>query len=172
MKKIIKVILWLVVTVVVLVDVTLTLYLLNYNKFNVSVIGDKSLLVMKKNIDKFQEGDLVVVKKNKQSDYKVGDHIFFYDTAGKEVVLNYGKINEFEENPGSDPVFVMNNNYLLGYEKVVGKGESATVYSGIGGIIAILSSRWIFLLVIILPITVLFLVQLYLLIKEIKKAKK
>lgn len=172
MKKILKILLWLVVAVIVVVDVTLTLYLLNYNKYNVSVIGDKSLLVMKNKIDKFNEGDLVVVTKEKGSEYEKGEYIFFYDTSTKEVVLNYGKINEIEKDEGYETVFTMNNNYLLGEEKLIGKGETAKIYPGVGSVIAVLSSRWVFLLVIIVPITVLFLFQLYLLIQEVKKVRK
>lgn len=172
MKKIIKTILWLVVALMLIIDVALTLYLLHYNKYNVSVIGETSLLIMNNKIDKFEKGDLLLVKKTPNSELKVGDHIFFYDTTEKEVVVNYGKINEVNENPGLDSVFVMNEKYLLGYDNVIGKGETATVYSGIGSIIGVLASRWVFLIVIILPITVLFLFQLYLLLNEIKKAKK
>ncbi|MDD3995534.1 MAG: hypothetical protein PHC42_02410 [Bacilli bacterium] len=172
MKKIIKIILWLFVGLMLIVDVSLTLYLLHYNEYNVSVIGDTSLLIMNDKIDKFEKGDLVLVKKNPNSDYKVGDRVFFYDNSGKEIVVNYGKINEVDENPGLDSVFVMNDNYLLGYDNVIGNSETAVVYSGVGSLIGLLASRWVFLIVIILPITILFLFQLYLLLNEIKKAKK
>lgn len=172
MKKGLKGLLFLVIGVVIVLDVVLTIYLLNYNKYNVSVFGKKSLLIMTKKLENFEKDDLLIVEKAEDSEYKVGDHVFFYDTSSKESIVNYGKINKIDENEGLDNTFVMNDNFLLSYENIIGKSETVKVYSGLGGLLGLLASRWVFLIVIILPITVLFMYQLYLLILEVKKSKK
>lgn len=172
MKKISKVLLWFGIAIVVVLDITLTIYLLNYNKYNVSVFGDKSLLVMNRKIDKFEKGDLLVVKKNENSEIKVEDNVFFYDTISKETIVNFGKVNVVNEKEGADSTFMMSNNYILSDENIIGKADTVKVYSGLGAIIGFLSSRWVFLIVIIVPILVLFIYELYLLVLEVKKSKK
>lgn len=171
MKKILKYIMWPVITIIIIIDVLLTIYLLNYNQYNVAVFGDKSFLVMNKKIEDFKKGDLLVVKKNENSEFKVGDHVFFYDTMSKETIVNYGKINAVNDNKDKPNSFIMSNNYLLSDESIIGKGETSKVYSGWGSILSFITSRWIFLIFIILPILVLFIYEAYLLVLEIKKAK-
>lgn len=163
---------WIFVGAILLIDIVLTIYLLNYNKYNVSVFGDKSLLIMTKKIDKFEKGDLLVVTKNDNSEVKVGDYVFFYDTFSKEAIVNYGKVYKVYSNPGSENTFEMSNNFLLSDETFIGKGETAKVHSGLGAIIGLLSSRWVFLIVIIVPILLLFMYEFYLLVLEVKKSKK
>ena len=171
MKKILKYVMWFFIAIVITIDIGLTIYLLNYNQYNVAEFGDKSILVMTKKIDNFEKGDLLLVKKNKNDEYKVGDYVFFYDTISKESVVNYGKINAVNDNKDKPNSFIMSNNYLLSDENIIGKGETSKTYSGWGSIIGFVTSRWIFLIFIIVPILILFLYQLYLLILEIKKAK-
>ncbi len=171
MKKILRYILWPVITIIIVIDVILTIYLLNYNQYNVAVFGNKSFLVMNKKIEGFKEGDLLIVKKNENSEFKAGDHVFFYDTISKETIVNYGKINAVNDNKDKPNSFIMSNNYLLSDENIIGKGETSKVYSGWGSILGFITSRWIFLIFIILPILVLFIYEAYLLVIEIKKAK-
>ena len=61
---------------------------------------------------------------------------------------------------------------VVAYEAIIGNTTDIKVYPKWGGIIATLTSRWVFLFVIILPILILFLYQVYLLSKELKKGRK
>jgi len=171
MKKILKYVLWIFIAIIILIDIVLTVYLLNYNQYNVAEFGDKSILIMDKKIDKFEKGDLLIVKKNENKEFKVGDNVFFYDTVSKETIVNFGKINEVNDNKEKENTFIMSNDYLLSDESIIGKADTAKVYSKWGSIIGFITSRWVFLIFVIIPILVLFLYQLYLLILEIKKAR-
>lgn len=175
MKNIGKYIMWFFVAIVIIVDVLLTVYLLNYNQFNVAEFGKKTVLIMdgRLKIEDFKKGDFVLVNKTDSKEIRTGDYIFFYDTNSKDRgVINYGKIKMVTVNTGTDNTYIMDNDYILGYDAVIGKSDDVAVYPVIGGIIGFLSSKWVFLFAIIMPILVLFLFQLYLLIQELKKAKK
>lgn len=188
MKKIGKYILWIVVTLVVLIDVLLTVYLLNYNQYNVAEFGNKTVLIMngKLGVEDFKKGDLVVVNKTANKEIRTNDAIFFYYTGTNDQkdVVYYSKVKMVNSNPNGDNTFIMpvrsksekagdqSMDYLLAQENVIGRADDVKVYPAIGAVIGLLSSKWVFLFAVILPILVLFLYQLYLLLQELKRAKK
>ena len=172
MKNVGKVVMWIVVSFIIVVDIFLTVYLLNYNQYNVAVFGNKSVLIMNKDLENYKKGDLLVVKQTDNKKIRTGDYIFFYDTSSKENLINYGKVVMVNSNKAKENTYLMDNKYILGYESVIGSYNDVQIYPGWGSIIGTLSSRWIFLLVIIMPILVLFLYQLYIFMLELKKVKK
>lgn len=171
MKKIGKIVLGILIGVILVVDIFLTAYLLSYNKFNVAELGNKSWLIMKNDFEDYVKGDLVIVKKDKKEDIKAGDYVFFYNTANEKKLISYGKVEKVTINSKKDASYSMDNNYILSYDYLIGTKKNAKKYAQLGAIIGVLSSRWIFLAVIIIPLLLLFLSQLYLLIMELKKAK-
>ena len=48
MKKILKYVLWVFIAIVIVIDISLTVYLLNYNQYNVAEFKDKSILIIDK----------------------------------------------------------------------------------------------------------------------------
>ncbi len=172
MRKIGKMVLWVVVGFILVIDILLTVYLLNYNQFNVAEFGNKSILVMNKNIENYQKGDLLIVKQTDNKDIRTGDYIFFYDTSSKENIINYGRVMIVNSNPKGANSFIMDNDYLLGQDSIIGANNDVQIYPGWGSLVGFLSSRWVFLFVIIMPILVLFLYQLYLFVLELKKVKE
>ena len=57
-------------------------------------------------------------------------------------------------------------------EYVIGAAKDTKVYSGIGGVLAFLESRWIFLTFVVLPILFIFLYEIYTIALEVKKQLK
>lgn len=172
MKKVKKIILWTLLSLLIVVDLVITVYLLNYNKYNVSVFGKNSILIMKEDMENFKKDDLLVVEKNKNEDIKVGDYIFFYDIKSKENLISYGKVSSTYKVNDDETTFTMNDNYPLSSDYVIGKGDTSTVIGGLGLILSVLASRWGFLFLIIIPVAMLFVYQVYLFITEIKKPKR
>lgn len=81
MKKVLKIIGGVFILVYAVIAIVLTVCLLNYNDYNITEFKDKSLIIVQDDELRpdFNDGDLVIVYKNKNSDIKVGDKIFFYD---------------------------------------------------------------------------------------------
>lgn len=170
MKKILKIIGIVLVVIYCIVAITLTVFLLNYNDYNITVLGDKTLIIVRDNElePDYQEGDLVVVTKNKNKDIVAGDKIFFYESTSETVTVNLGNVISKENVTKKETTFTMNGEYSLSSEYVIGKTSTAKVYHNLGGILAFLESRMGFLFLIIFPILVLFIYEIFMVIKEIK----
>ena len=109
MKKVLKIIGIILIVIYAVVAITLTIFLLNYNKYNITEINDKSLIIVRDEELKpdFQKGDLVIVKKNQNKDIKVGDKIFFYDNYKDIVSVNLGTVLEKESITKEETTFIM-----------------------------------------------------------------
>lgn len=152
------------------VAIILTICLLKYNDYNITEFKDKSLIIVSDDELRpdFNEGDLVVVYKNKNSDINVGDKIFFYDTYQNQVSVNLGSVINKETITKDETTFIMDGEYSLSSEYVIGAAKTSKVYPNMGKILGFLESRYGFLFIIIFPILIMFIYEIYAVIKEVK----
>lgn len=171
MKKVLKIIGGVFTFIYVVIAIVLTVCLLNYNDYNITEIGNNSLIIVQDDElrPEFDKGDLVIVYKNKNSDITVGDKIFFYDNYKDQVSVNLGSVVDKETVTRHETTFVMDGNYSLSSEFVIGKASTSKRYAKLGTILSILESRFGFLFIIIFPILILFIYEIYAFIKEIKR---
>ena len=82
MKKVLKVLFGIFIALYLVVASFLTVCLLSYNDYKISVIGNKSLIILDDDAlePEYKKGSLLIVEKNKNDDIKVNDDIFFYNT--------------------------------------------------------------------------------------------
>ena len=172
MKRILKAIFIGIISVIVIIDVIVTAYLINFNEYNVSQIRDYSIIVVDKNIEGFKKNELLFIKKNNNDEIKTNDHIFYYNIADKDNIINYGKVYNTYKVNDKETTFTVEDNKPVSSQYVIGKGETASSVEHVGSILAILASRWGYLFLIIFPIAILLVVQTYLLYEEIKKEKR
>ncbi len=153
-----------------MVAISLTVCLLNYNDYNLTVFGDKTLVIVRDNELKpnYKKGDLVVVTKNENKDIKPGNKIFFYEMDSEQAIVNLGNVIGKEDITKTETTFTMNGDYPLSSEFVIGKAETSKTYHNLGSILSVLESKYGFLFLIIFPILVLFIYEIYIVIKEIK----
>ena len=167
--KIKRIIIGLLLTVYLLVAVFLTACLLTYNDYKISVFGDKSLIIVK-NDDfepNYKKGTLLIVKKNNNDDIKVNDNIFFYNTYKNQIVVSYSQVIKTEKITDTQTTYTITGNYELSSDYVIGKADTTKVINNVGNIMSFLESRWGFLLLIVLPISILFIYEIYIVVKEI-----
>ncbi len=157
------------VSLFILVALSLTVYLFNLNNYSVSQIGKYSFLIIDEKIAEHEKGDLVIVERNPNSEIEVGDEIFFYNTSSEEEIVSYGKVNKAEEITETEATYTLNNNHSISSQYVIGKNDTAIAMSNMGSVVSFMSSRWGFLFLIIFPVLMLLVYQIYLLIKELKK---
>ena len=148
----------------VLLSVFITACLLMYNEYNVTEFGNKILVMVENDTTgEFQKGDLIIATKNK--DYKKDDYVFYYISREKNYFINYGLI-ESEKN---DAVVI--NSDVIGKKEVIGTTKNAIVIPTVGSILSLLESKWGYLCVIILPILIAFLYEVYSIARELKGKK-
>ncbi len=171
MKKVLKIFGGILVTIYILIAVALTACLLTYNDYKISVFGDRSLIILEDNelAPKYKKGSLLIVKKNSNDDIKQGDEIFFYNTYKNKVVVNVSKVNKVKKVTDTETTYTINGKYEISSQYVIGKADTTTVINDVGSILSVLESKWGFLLVIVFPISLLFIYELYIIIREIKE---
>ena len=66
----------------VILAIFVTICLLNFNDYRITVFGNKSLLLIKDDLgDNYKKNDLLVVTKDDGSSVREGDSIFFYNAS-------------------------------------------------------------------------------------------
>ena len=171
MKKVVKIFGLLIVAVYMVVAVFLTVCLLNHNKYHITELGKKSLIIVSDDDlePKYVKNDLVVVYKNNNEDIKSGDYVFFYNAYQNQVSVNLGKIIKSTRVNEKEYTYTLEGNLEVSSQYVIGKSETSKAYSNMGLVLKVLESRLGFLLIIILPILVLFIYQIYAVILEVKR---
>ncbi len=171
MKKVVKIFGLLIVAVYLVVAVFLTVCLLNYNKYHITELGRNSLIIVSDDDlePNYIKNDLVVVYKNDNEDIKGGDYVFFYNAYQNQVSVNLGKVIKASRVNEKEYTYTLEGNLEVSSQYVIGKSETSKTYNNMGLVLKVLESRLGFLLIIILPILVLFIYQIYAVILEIKR---
>ncbi len=163
MKKFLRWV-WSFLEVVIIVYViALTLFVLCKNKYGYTQFGDYSFvtvgLMEERTIQNVSKGDLLLVKNS--NDIHNGDLIYYYSVINDEYIVKSGVVTDIIEDnynslytigTGSQAVSVASSRLL---------GKYSTTYDNVGSIINVLESRIGFLFLVLLPIMVVFIYQLY-----------
>lgn len=163
MKKFLRWV-WSFLEVVIIVYViALTLFVLCKNKYGYTQFGDYSFvtvgLMEERTIQNVSKGDLLLVKNS--NDIHNGDLIYYYSVINDEYIVKSGVVTDIIEDnynslytigTGSQAVSVASSRLL---------GKYSTTYGNVGSIINVLESRIGFLFLVLLPIMVVFIYQLY-----------
>ena len=175
-----------IIVIYVIVAIAVTICLLTFNEYKVSVIGDKTLVIINENINDLQfsdgsfiifeeneevndydldyeKGDLIIVGKEGFKNAKKGDFVFFYDSKGIKIA-RIEKKNDFGE---AGVTFTIDGNYQVVQDDVIGTSNNIKVIHHIGKVLAILESKWGFLFLIVFPSLLAFLHEIRQLILEI-----
>lgn len=170
MKKVLKIIGVILLIIYAGIAVLLTFLLLKYNDYNITEVNGKSFIIVRDDDLKpqYHKGDLVIVDRGNNSDIKPGDKIFFYDTNDNKVTVNLGNVIDKSIVNEDEVTFVMDGDYPISSGYVIGKSSTSKSYSNLGSILSVLESRYGFLFIVIFPILILFIYEIYAAIKELK----
>lgn len=157
------------ITLYIIISLIVTTCLLHYNDYNITVINGKSLISLKSDYDDLKKGSLVVVKDNGIS---VGDKVFYYEANGSDVGVNLRSVKNINKINASESTYTLDNDKVITKDFIIGTKNNAKVYPVIGGILLLLESKWGFLGIVILPVAVCFILEIYTLVKEFKPKKK
>ncbi len=158
----------LLIIIYIVFAIVVTMSLLTYNEYKISVIGDKSLIVIDSDDTfKYKKGDLVIVGREGYEKAEKGDILFFYQNRGVKVA-EIQKKDDFGE---SGVIYTIEGNFQVDQEDIIGTSNNEKVISKVGTILKILQSKWGFLFLIVFPSLIAFLKQLYEFILEISNKK-
>lgn len=157
----------LIVIVYVIISITVTLCLLNYNDYNVTEFGSNTLILITDTSlePDFTKGDLVIANKDDINKIKAGDKIFFYNN--KDIKL--AQVNSVNEYDGVSSTYILDGNYQLVEDDIIGRVEDVKTYNKLGTILNVLESKWGFLFLIIFPSVIAFLREIFEVAMELKE---
>lgn len=157
--------------VIIIYVICITACLLCKNKYGFTEIGDMTLITINEHLAEFipetKKSDLLLVKKSTK-DINVGDQIYYYATDNNEYIIKTAHVKEEVTSEDDMALYALDDEKesTIATNRVIGK--YSTIYNNIGGILDILESRLGFLLLVILPILLIFMYQIYALIMVIK----
>lgn len=152
---------------------SMTILLLTYNDYGLSQFGNKTLVLMTDQIysENYDKGDLIIVENRgftKGLGYadkiEVGDELFAVrvDAYGN-VFIEVGTVGKLYEDENA---IAFENGSTFDIKFVL--GEAVESYSTIGGILSIITSKWGFLFLVLVPCFLIFIYEIYSLIVELK----
>ncbi|MBR5370557.1 MAG: hypothetical protein IK137_04570 [Bacilli bacterium] len=165
-EKIKKVFIGILIVIFSCFALCMTLLLLNFNDFGVTEFGDKSIVIIARDIssNNYKRGDLVIVEKVAYENIKEGDEIFAYSVDSREKVnIEVGIVKELYPTEKS---IAYKNGAGFSQEYIIGKAINK--YSKIGLYLSFIESKWGFLFVVLVPCFIIFIYEIYALVVEIR----
>lgn len=162
MKKVFHV-LWSILEVIIIVYVILmTSILLSKNKYGYTQFGNYTLckidLINERGIDGVEVGDLLLVKNSNK--INKGDVIYYYVVYNETYVVQSAPVINIESDKYSAVYTIDDNGPLtIASSRVLGKDKA--IYHNLGSILNIVESKLGFLFLVLLPILVIFIYQIY-----------
>lgn len=177
MKKVGRFIANTLIVVYAIIAITVTILLLSYNDYQISVIGDYTFVIMKDDeLEKhgYPEGALVLVKETKAKNINEGDHIFLYrNISTSQFEIKYAQVILKDTSGGEYATqYILDGNAIVDHEDVIGTTKNIKVIPHLGTILSILQSRYGYLFLIVVVSFIAFLYEIYELIMEIKYGER
>lgn len=171
MKNVLKGLWGFVEVIIIIYVICITAFLLCKNNYGFTQIGDMTFITIDEEainyLSEAKENDLLLVRAD-SSDIEVGDKIYYYDTENSMYVVKSAHVKTIQTSDSGMGVCTLDDSEESTIATTRAIGKYSTTYKTIGGILDILQSRLGFLLLVILPILLIFMYQIYALIVVIK----
>ena len=157
---------------IIIYVIVITTFLLFRNKYGYTEVGNTTFVPLQIDTAEYikdgKEGNLLVVKKT--SNLKEGDLIYYYTTEEERYIVKSDYIKSVFNGDGNK-LYTLNDESgsTVVSNRVLGK--YANQYAGFGTIFGLLTSKFGFLFLVLLPIMCIFIYQLYSLIMVLKYEK-
>ena len=174
MKKFGKVLIDIIITLWFFVAVFVSVCLLSYNDYKTTVLGNNTLIIVDNDElePTFKEGDLIVVKRNSDKQINKGDKVFYYNSSKtSSIFILSGEVTDKETVSNFESTYTINDNKVSG-EFLIGKFDTAKTFKGLGMVLGVLTSKWGFLFLIILPTLFAVVYEVMMIIAAIKENKE
>ena len=169
MKKVLKIVLGIVICLYLVVVVFTTTFLLRKDDYGVSKFMGKSLILVEEDTlePDYKANTLLVISKVDADKIEAGDKILYYYDAQHK--LRFSEVTQKEKTNETSTTFIVKDNNKVTSDFVLGTQESTKAMSTIGQILYVVQSRWGFLFIVVFPLFLAFLYEIYAIYREFKK---
>ena len=170
MKKILKIVIGVVICIYLIMVVFTTAFLLNRNEYGVSKFAGRYLLLVDQESlePTYKEHALLFIKPVDKKDIEIGETVFVYDTYGTDHKIKYTEVTQKEEVNDNEITFTLKDNTIVSSQYVLGTEDSTTALNGFGKILYVIQSKWGFLFIVVFPLFLAFIYEIYAIYKELK----
>lgn len=170
MKKVLKIVLGIVICLYLVIAAISTGFLLKRNEYNVTKFFDYSLFIVDDDSlgEEYPKESLLAIKDVANEDISIGDYVFYYDTYSTDKVIRFDKVTKKENITDAETTYTIRDNNLVSSQYIIGTKESTSTFTFLGKVMNVLQSKWGFLFIIVFPIFLAFIYELYAIVKEIK----
>ena len=171
MKIALKIVLGIVICIYLVVVAFTTGLLLNKNEYGVSMFLGKYYIALDDDSLKpdYKKNSILVLKPVTEKDIEVGDKIFYYDTYSSSHKIKFTEVTRKEKVNDKEVTYSLRDNTLVSSEYVLGSEKTASSLSLLGKLLYIIQSKWGFLLIVVFPLFLLFIYEIYAIVMEFKK---
>ena len=170
MKKWMKIVIGIVIGIYLIMVVFTTAFLLNKNDYGVSKFLNRYLVIVdEESLEDFKKDSLLVIKSVDANDVEVGEKVFFYDTYSVEKKIKYTEVNKKKKINENETTFTMKDNSPISGQYLLGTQKSTSEMHTLGKILNVVQSRWGFLLIVVFPLFLALIYEMYAIYKEFKK---
>ena len=154
MKRFLKWV-WLILEIIIIIyAIIMTLFIFSKNKFGYTQIGKYTLVgvnnVEHDNISGSKLNDLIVI--NKDLKISKGDNIYFYSILDDKYIVKNSDVKSY-----SSDIYVIDNNLSVASSRVLGKKSFSIRF--VGKLISLIDRKLWFTLLVLVPVLIVFLVQ-------------
>lgn len=160
--------------ILILYVIAATSLLLCTNEFGFTQFGKNTVVVVNEDtidqLSNYKINDVLLMTEKKYDELNVGDKIYYYDTLNNKYIVREGTIMNKDGNNESSLYYLEETGNAISDQRLIGTYEKT--YAGIGTAYTIIKSPVGFLLLVILPIFLLFIYQVYRIIILIKEPEE
>lgn len=156
-----------VIIIYFIITIFVTSLLLSYNDFNVAVFNGYSLVTKNNGKSLDCDNSLLVIKNS--MDIKEDDNIYYYDTYDNSMEVKKGSVQMVEVVNDKEMTITLDDNKVISSEYVIGTVNNTYKYAYLGTLYSLFTSRMGFLFIIIFPMAIAFIYEIYAIMREFKK---
>lgn len=173
MKKMLKILLGIIITIYLAVMVFTTTFLLKKNDFGAAKFFNNYLVLVEDKVvnSSYNKNDLLIINEKNRDSIKVGESIFYFDVMSTKKTIKLNEVKETNKIGEQQRTFKLMDNSVVVAENVMGTVGNTKVLSFFGTILSIFQSRYGFLFLVIFPLSLLFIYEIYAIYKEFKENK-
>lgn len=142
----------------------ITTILLCTNEHGFTEINDRTYIIVDKNtidqLTNYKINDVIEVEYAKYNDINVGDIVFFYDTLNEKYIARVDKVTDKFGSNEAAMYYLEAKGNSINNKQLIGEPTGRVVHN-VGGVLKVLKSTAGFLFLVILPVFVLFVYQIY-----------
>ncbi len=170
MKKGLKIIVSILITLYLVIVVFTTAFLLNRNDYGVSTFLGKYLVFVEDNKlePTYKTHSLLVINQVENNKLEVGTKAFFYDTYANTKKIKFTEVTKSEQITETETTYTLKDNTKISSQYVLGTEKSTTSLNLLGSFLYLVQSRWGFLFIVVFPLFLAFIYEIYSIYKEVK----